>query len=385
MRGPRGRARSGRRSRRPSRFAPRRSSPARGPGRRPPGRRVAVADNAAQGRHPAAHRAAAVGVVGEEVARLADPARRRGEGPVLRVAEDRHRLPSTGSTSVSGGAPRPATRSTATSSRASKATTAASRNSPSPRSTRASFIPATTWAFVTTRFGAATQPEPSMPRPHAVPVTRKTLGRAASTPGALEQLRVGRRDPRQRPADGGERVDARDRVEQPRRRHSLVDLAEDARALHLLAQLRLARVCAARTAPATQTIAAPAAAPSTSPPTVSSTRSGGTTKSVLRIELPATAADALDERGPARPPRRVRRAACRATRSRTGTAARAWRRGTRRRRSRRARRRRATSPRRSPFSAASPITAAAIQSTVATVPPYGPPTRRLQCPSPWGA
>ena len=79
-----------------------------------------------------------------------------------------------------------------------------------------------------------------MPRPQAVPVTRKTLGRASSTPALWRRLGVGRGDLRQRPADRRERVDPLDRVEQPRRRHPLVDLAEDARALHLLAQLRLA-------------------------------------------------------------------------------------------------------------------------------------------------
>src|SRR5205823_371490 len=44
--------------------------------------------------------------------------------------------------------------------------------------------PATTWALVTTRPGAATQPEPSTPRPHAVPSTLVTESPAASTPGA---------------------------------------------------------------------------------------------------------------------------------------------------------------------------------------------------------
>ena len=80
-----------------------------------------------------------------------------------------------------------------------------------------------------------------MPRPQAVPVTRRTLVRAARTPGLVEQRRVRRRDLGLRPADRRERVDARDRVEQPRRRHPLVDLAQDPRALHFLAKLGLAR------------------------------------------------------------------------------------------------------------------------------------------------
>ena len=53
------------------------------------------------------------------------------------------------------------------------------------------------------------------------------------------QRRVGRGDACLRARDAGEGVDARDRVEQPSRRYALVDLAEDLRALHLLAQPHL--------------------------------------------------------------------------------------------------------------------------------------------------
>ena len=44
--------------------------------------------------------------------------------------------------------------------------------------------PATTGAFVTTTPRAATQPDPSTPRPHAVPSTRTTLPEAALTSGS---------------------------------------------------------------------------------------------------------------------------------------------------------------------------------------------------------
>ena len=44
----------------------------------------------------------------------------------------------------------------------------------------------------------------------------------------VEQRRVGRRDARYRPENRGEGIDARDCVEQPRRRHVRVELSEDA-------------------------------------------------------------------------------------------------------------------------------------------------------------
>ena len=126
------------------------------------------------------------------------------------------------------------------SSRTSKATTTASRYSPSRRSTRGSFIPATTCAFVTTRFGAAAQPEPETPRPQALPVTRKTLLRAERTAGLASSAGSGGATFASGPRIVEKRIDPRDRVEQARRRHALVDLTEDPRALHLLSQLALA-------------------------------------------------------------------------------------------------------------------------------------------------
>ena len=44
-------------------------------------------------------------------------------------------------------------------------------------------VPATTWAFVTTTFGATIQPEPSIPRPQALPRMRTVLFCARRTPG----------------------------------------------------------------------------------------------------------------------------------------------------------------------------------------------------------
>jgi hypothetical protein len=123
------------------------------------------------------------------------------------------------------------------------------------------------------------------------------------------------------------------------------------------------------TAPATQTIAPPAAAPSASPPTESSARSGGTTKRLDRIVLPSIPAalwrktpstsappsatsgvygDSLPDRscGASFAPKYAPAAIPASEKTPP------------------------TSPRRSPFSAARAITAAAIQSTVVTPPPY---------------
>src|SRR5665647_3786071 len=74
---------------------------------------------------------------------------------------------------VNAGAGRPGTESTARSRRGSKRTTRASYERPVPRiRTRSDDTPATTWALVTTRSGATTQPLPSCPRLHdsATPV-----------------------------------------------------------------------------------------------------------------------------------------------------------------------------------------------------------------------
>src|SRR4051812_50132350 len=86
----------------------------------------------------------------------------------------------------------------------SKATTAAARSAPSLRSTLGVSIPATTWAFVTTRPGPATHPEPSIPSPQAVPTTRTTLSAAALTPPVSRTAASGGATPPAGPADGGD-------------------------------------------------------------------------------------------------------------------------------------------------------------------------------------
>ena len=143
---------------------------------------VAVPDDAAQSRDRAADRAAAVGVVGEDDARLADPAGRRRERAVLRVAEDRDRL-------ALDRIDEPERRRTeAVDPQHGDVVPRVEGDDdgvavlPVAAVDARVLLPATTCAVVTTRPGAAIQPEPSMPRPHAVPGTRTTLGRAATTP-----------------------------------------------------------------------------------------------------------------------------------------------------------------------------------------------------------
>ena len=98
--------------------------------------------------------------------------------------------------------------------------------------------PATTWALVTTTPGAATQPLPSMPSPHAVPNTRTTLAPAPRTPRRRRGSRASAaRHVGGRTAHGRQRVEARERVEdRPRGRQQLVELGQDRRALDVLAQ-----------------------------------------------------------------------------------------------------------------------------------------------------
>ena len=129
----------------------------------------------------------------------------------------------------------------------------------------------------------------------------------------VEQRGIGRGDARLRPENRGERVDARDRVEQSRRRHALVELAEDPRALDLLAELHLAGHVE-RDGPGDPDDRRAGDGAEHEPAGESSTRSGGTTKRLDRIAFPAIAADALEQEaehdGPAeRDERRVRRLA----------------------------------------------------------------------------
>ena len=109
----------------------------------------------------------------------------------------------------------PATRRTATSLRLVERDDAARRAGRRRCGRRgASSTPATTCALVTTRPVAATQPEPSIPSPHALPTTRTTLGAALLTPAESSTAGSGGADARRPGRRAGERVDLRERVDQ---------------------------------------------------------------------------------------------------------------------------------------------------------------------------
>src|SRR5262249_22645835 len=102
--------------------------------------------------------------------------------------------------------------------------------------TAVSLSPATTCAAVTTVCGAATQPEPSMPSPHAVPTTRTTLGAAARTPGRRRTAGLGGGTSAGGPARGGKRTDARHGGKKGGWREDRFKLAQNERALTRLPQ-----------------------------------------------------------------------------------------------------------------------------------------------------
>ena len=300
------------------------------------------------------------------VGRLADPAGRCGEGAVLRVAEDRYRLSlDPGRRAAAAATPRPATRSTATSSRASKATTSASRYSPSPLVDPCVLHPGDD---VGVRDDEVRRRDPAGALDAEAaggPGDAEDAGSRPATPALWSSAGSGGGDLRQRPADRRERVDARDRIEQPRRRHPLVDLAEDPRALHLLAQLRLAGHVQ-RDGAGDPDDRRPGRRAEHEPAERVEHAQRRHDEEARADRVARDRRRALDEHGRARPPRRVRRAAC--TRDslpdrncgaslapRYAPAAIPASEKTP-----------PMSPRRSPFSAASPITAAAIQSTVVT-------------------
>ena len=108
--------------------------------------------------------------------------------------------------------------------RESKATTPARGSRPSRRSTLGSFMPATTCAAVTTRFGAATQPRARDPEPARSAEDANDAGAAARTPGLPSSAGFGGADVRPGAARSTGNGSTRcDRVDQPRRRHELVD------------------------------------------------------------------------------------------------------------------------------------------------------------------
>ena len=219
-------------------------------------------------------------------------------------------------------------------------------------------------------------------------MTRSTLPRARRTPGSRSSAGSGGATSRLRPRDPRERVDARDRVEEPRRRHARVDLARGSRERCTSSRSSLCPGTCSATAPADPDERQPRRGAEHEP-------AGGVEHAQRRQREQARADAPPGHRrrrsagtppAPPRPPSAT--SGVYADSPRRGAAARASRRRTRRRRSRRAEQRPATSPRRSPFSAVSAITASAIQSSVVTPQPTeGSAVRadaRLHDARPWG-
>ena len=102
-------------------------------------------------------------------------------------------------------------------------------------------MPATTCAFVTTSSDRAIQPEPSMPRPQAMPEIRTTLAGRRGDVRIPGDRRLRRRHLRRRPDEDAERIDAFERLEQPLGRKLLIDAGEDLGLLNRAAKLRLSR------------------------------------------------------------------------------------------------------------------------------------------------
>ena len=208
-----------------------------------------------------------------------------------------------------------------------------------------------------------------MPRPQALPVIRKTRVRAARTAGLASRAGSGGATFASRPLDREKRIDARDRVEQARRRHARVDLAEDPRALHLLAQLASDREVCSATAPSDpDDRRARHGAEHEAAERVEQPQRRAATNRLVRIALPADRRrrSGTGSRAPTAPPSATsgvygdslpdRSCGASLAPMYAPTAMPASRGGRR------------SSPRRRPSRAASAITATAIQSTVVTPP-----------------
>ncbi len=151
---------------------------------------------------------------------------------------------------------------------------------------RIEVAPATTCAAVTTMCGRATQPEPSIPRPHAFAVIRTMLPRtrrtAADASARLSGGCVGGAGP-VIAGNGSTRLNARRTVLGGAnwfRRCKTGDCCTSRRSFVWPGSCR-------STAPATQTMTKPKAAPTMRPPIVSSARNGGIADRPPRAAEPA--------------------------------------------------------------------------------------------------
>ena len=149
--------------------------------------RVAAVHLSAERGQLAGDRAAPIGVLGEHRPRRADAGGGDRERPVLRIAEHgaRRAAPHVRGERQRCSPPgrRPGAAPGRSRGRSGPASRPGSRSEPAGV-TVVSLSPATTCALVTTRPGAAIQPDPSTPRPQAVPSTRTTPALAAWTSGS---------------------------------------------------------------------------------------------------------------------------------------------------------------------------------------------------------
>ena len=127
---------------------------------------------------------------------------------------------------------------------------------------------------MTTSPGAATQPLPEMPSPHAVPRTRTTLGTAARTTGLFTTSDVGGSTGIAGPAIDGKGSTRASAFSSFSGGTMLFSFCRSSDRWTLSRSDRWPGSSRAA-APKTQTSASPAAAPSTTPPAVSNARSGG--------------------------------------------------------------------------------------------------------------
>ena len=146
--------------------------------------------------------------------------------------------------------------------------------------------PATTCAAVTTRSGVANQPLPSTPIPHASPRMRTTDADARRTVGIGGDRRAHRRRRRRRPRDRRERVDPREQVQQPARRHDLVEPAHD---------VRRRTACRSVGWPGRSSAEALSTQTSTSPVRRAEQRAGGGVEEAERRQLQAVAQERAGE------------------------------------------------------------------------------------------
>ena len=246
------------------------------------------------------------------------------------------------------------------------------------RSTCGVSIPATTWAFVTTRPLPGDPARALDPEPAGVADDAHDAERRAAHARRVENGRVGRLDAGRRAGERGERVDLRERVDQAVRRQLLVEPREDRRVLRVVAEIGLPGEIEEHGAdgPAERE-AGDRAEDAATDVVEEAKRAEHDEESGAGAVRPASRAPGRARRTPSR--RRARRAAASAQSRRRRATARRARRGRSRSRARRARTRRRRAPAGSRQARSATMSASAIRSKTDTPPgshEVGAPLRR---------